>query len=387
MSSRRRTAAGLATALIVLLALPVASPLGPLAGTMTLVLVLPPLAQALVQLGWSGRVARGVARQSATAAVLLPYAAWLAISAALTLDVAAVVAAPVSLELAALNGRGRRMQLWAAIVGSNVGSLLFPFSNLTNLLVVSGTGIGFAAYVEHALAPQLALIIAAGAILAWRARATTRTATPASRGPSEEPSPALPLDRAARYGGLIAAGGALGAILAGLAGGDVAIPFAVTAALLAGLAVGTRRVAPRDLVTSVPMTGVAVVLLAAVTREPALELATGLPSPAALLPGPVAVLVACLVGGSLAALVNNLPAAAFGAVWLVGSPVGLILAFLVGTNVVALATPHGSLATILVRSIAARAGHPLAPRAYVRAAWRYAGLPALAALAAIVLVR
>ena len=59
------------------------------------------------------------------------------------------------------------------------------------------------------------------------------------------------------------------------------------------------------------------------------------------------IVVALVAGGVLSASVNNLPAAAVGAVWLVGSPVSIVVAFLIGMNVAALATPHGSAATML----------------------------------------
>lgn len=70
------------------------------------------------------------------------YATWLAVSATLTLDVAAVVSVPVGLGLAASRNEGSgRHHLGAAILGSNVGSLIFPFSNLTNLILVSTTDV------------------------------------------------------------------------------------------------------------------------------------------------------------------------------------------------------------------------------------------------------
>lgn len=84
------------------------------------------------------------------------------------------------------------------------------------------------------------------------------------------------------------------------------------------------------------------------------------------------IVVALVAGGVLSASVNNLPAAAVGAVWLVGSPVSIVVAFLIGMNVAALATPHGSAATMLARSIGARAGVALPSIEHVRTPRRYA---------------
>ncbi len=98
-------------------------------------------------------------------------------------------------------------------------------------------------------------------------------------------------------------------------------------------------------------------------------------------------MIVAIVGGVLAAVVNNLPAAAFGAAWLgVASPT-LIVAYLVGTNFGSVATPHGSVATILARSSARLRGRETGIRVYLANAWRYAAVTAIAAIAALVAIR
>ena len=164
----------------------------------------------------------------------------------------------------------RAIQLGAAVVGSNVGSLLFPFSNPTNLVLVADTGIGFGAYVRAAAAPQAAAAIAAAAVLTWRWRrhlAAERRAAPARPGQGADaagagrlvdPASATPtrqgLDRLARAGGLVAV--AASAVAVGLQGGDAAPVFAVAAAVVGGLAVAGDRLSPRVLIRSVPADGV-----------------------------------------------------------------------------------------------------------------------------------
>lgn len=97
--------------------------------------------------------------------------------------------------------------------------------------------------------------------------------------------------------------------------------------------------------------------------------------------------VIALVGGLLAATANDLPAAAFGAIWLVGASPEAIVAFLIGTNLIAIGTPHGSLATILCQRLAAREGIRVGTRVYLGTAWRYASAAGLPALGALLLVR
>ncbi|MGH2488040.1 MAG: hypothetical protein ACRDFR_00270 [Candidatus Limnocylindria bacterium] len=107
----------------------------------------PPLALALEAFGWRDRLAIALCRiHRPLLRVLTTYAVRLATSAVLTLDVAAVAEASVGLAVGR-NETERRWQLGGAILGANVGSLLLPFSNLTNPALVSGSGIAFDAYV------------------------------------------------------------------------------------------------------------------------------------------------------------------------------------------------------------------------------------------------
>jgi arsenical pump membrane protein len=367
-------------------------PLGQLAGTMLLIVTLPPLAASLDALGWASIVADGIrrARLSGTRELVAAYVTWLAVSATLTLDVAAVVAVPVGLRLAAgRNERFSRDHLGAAILGSNVGSLLLPFSNLTNLILISATGVSFAAYVAAALVPQLLAAVGVGALLAYRTRrrvarssSSLGTAVPAPEFDGTSPERATQLTL---LGGAAAAVGAISAVVVGFAGGDVAPVFAVATAIVAGCAIASERqgTAPLDLARSIPLGGVAIVAVAAILVGPMAGLAAWVPDPETTLPQIVALPIIAIVGGLLAASLNNLPAAAFGAFWLVGASPEAVVAFLIGTNLIAIGTPHGSLATILCQRLAARRGIHFGTRIYLGAAWRYAsaaGIPALGAL-------
>lgn len=374
---------------LALLASPlVASPLGRLRDPLALVIVLPPLAASLDALGWSGVAAAAIRRaRRPLARVLAAYGIWLVTSALLTLDVAAVAAGSVGPRVAGTREPERDAQIGAGIVGSNVGSLLFPFSNLTNLVLLAGAGIGFGAYVRAALWPQLATAAAAGVVLLWRVRrrlaaSGTGAGHDDSRGTATVATAAL--DARAGLAGLVVVAGSITAITAGFAGGDIAAVLAVTASIVAAIAVDGGRIAPVRLARSIPLAGIAVMLAAAALGGPMTALAAVLPTPGATAPSPMALAGVALVGGLLSAGLNNLPAAAFGAVWLRTADPALVVAYLIGTNVLALVTPHGSLATLLCRSAAARDGHAMGPRPYVAAAWRFALAGSLAALAALV---
>ena len=193
--------------------------------------------------------------------------------------------------------------------------------------------------------------------------------------------PALPPDPHARFAGAVALLGAAGAIVMGLVGGDMAIPFALSSGAITGSAIALGRIGPRDVRHAIPYPALALIVAAAVAAGPISTQTHLVPQPRVDLAG---LALAVLVGGLLASAVNNLPAAAFGAVWLSHGPVAVIVAYLIGTNVAAVATPHGSAATMLVRAGGAHRGSPLSTSAHLRTAWLYAIAGSVAALGFLV---
>ena len=193
---------------------------------------------------------------------------------------------PVGVRLAAgRDERSGRHHVGAAILGSNVGSLLFPFRNLINLILVSATGISFTAYRAAALVPQLLAAVGVGALLVYRTRhrvaelsSFSEAALPAAEFDSNAPKRAT---RLALVGGALAAGGAATAVVVELAGGDVAPVFAVTTAIVAACAISSERqgTRPLDLARSIPPGGVAIVGIAAIAIGPMAGLAALVPDP------------------------------------------------------------------------------------------------------------
>ena len=366
----------------------VAGPLGPLGPPFALLVVLPVLALALESFGWSRAAAMGLRRVGGPVWRLVSaYGVWLGTSALLTLDVSAAAGASVGVEVAGRDPRTRQWHLGAALLGSNTGSLLFPFSNLTNLVLVGAAGIGFASFLATAWLPQVGAALAIGAILAVRARRSGELTPPV--GVTTAPRAAVSDmddaedDRPSLAVGLVALAGAVGSIAFGLGGLDMAIPFALAAALAAAAAVASGRLGGGDLVRPVPFAALALVAVAALLAGPISAVAGLVPHPGDDALGLVLALVA---GGLLAMALNNLPAAAFGGAWLVHAAVPVVVAYLIGTNIAALATPHGSAATMLVRAGGASRGADMPAAAHLRGAWRYALAGSVAALVLLVLV-
>lgn len=389
-----RLALGVATAAgLIVVALAGHAFLGRLGDPFALLVALPPLARALASFGLRDILARRIAAvRTGERRLLAGYALWLGTSALLTLDVAAVAAGSVAMAIGRDHGE-RRWQLGAAVVGSNVGSLLFPFSNLTNLVLVAGSGISLGAWLVAAIPAQIAAGIAGGALLLLRFFAdqdADRDEGPAIEEPPIRYAPArgdprMPGDQATIVAASLAGAVAVVAVVSGLLGGSMVWPFVAGAAVLTGWAVASGRLEPAPLVRRAPLGSFAVLVVAAVLAGPIAWLASLLPGPVDS--GPVTLAVVALVGGVLAALVNNLPAAVFGAAWLgVASPV-LVVAYLVGTNFGSVATPHGSVATTLARSTSRMRGRDAGIRPYLLNAWRYAAVTGVAAIVALAAIR
>jgi arsenical pump membrane protein len=347
--------------------------------------VLPPLALGLEAHGWRDLIASRLGRiRHPVARLLSAYAIWLATSALLTLDVAVVAAASVGVAVAGRDSVERRWQLGGAILGANVGSLLFPFSNLTNLVLVSASGVGLATYVGVAAGPQLAAAVVVGLLLAARSRSALDRARRAGKDSAPEPmSDPAGASGAASWSVAVVLGAVAGAIACGLLAIDVAYPFAAASAALVGAAVVRGRLSGAMVVGSLPVWGLVVVTVAAVFAGPLATAGAAVPGPGA---GVGALLLAVGAGGLLASLANNLPAAAVGAGWLAGAGPGTIVAFLIGTNIAAIVTPYGSVATLLARRIGSSRGVELTSRGYMGGAWRYAGAGTLAAVAVLIAI-
>jgi len=363
-------------------------PIGRLSSPLALLIVLPPLAGALEAFGWRDALAAVFqAIGSSTRRIGAAYTVWIVTSAVLTLDVAAVAAASVGLSVAGEGTEEERWQLGGAVLGANVGSLLFPFSNLTNLLLVAAAGMAFATYVSLAVLPQIAAAVAVGVLLVVRAdRAMGRRIhdppAPDRRSRALDANPAHRTRGAAIAAG-VAVTGASAAVVAGVIGADMAVPFAVSSGMLVFAAVTTNRIAARAAVKSIPLAGVAVIVVAALAGPLISDLAGVLPQPGSDIGGAG---LAFATGAVLALAVNNLPAAALGAIWLAAAPSEAIVAFLIGTNIAVVATPHGSVATMLAHGVGRRHGVIIEASTYLRSAWRYGAVGAGAALVALMLV-
>jgi Na+/H+ antiporter NhaD/arsenite permease-like protein len=280
-------------------------------------------------------------------------------TAAVSLDGAVVLMIPVLLILARRFGAPFAPLFLGAVVVANAASIAVPQGNPTNLVIIDRLGLPAAAFVEHMLAPGLAAaaVCAAGVALTER-RALTAPLLTAARQRT-------PLSDAERHAALSLTLAALVAWTAPMMGVAPWWPFFATVAL----ALACRRGRPRLIVpwsVAVRLGGLLIV-----TQALGLTLRA---SAAAGLPGLLAVAATI---GTASALANNLPVSVYATGLLTaGAPA---YAASVGLAIGSLATPQGSVATLIASQLAG----PDAPPVNVR---RFAPLAAAGGLVAILLL-
>jgi len=263
------------------------------------------------------------------------------LTAVVSLDGAVVLMVPVVLALARRHGAPLGVLFAGVVVVANAASIAVPMGNPTNLVVVERLHLSTTAFVAHMLLPGLAATLVCAAGVALRERGVL-----AAGYRAQARAPAL-LSRAERHAALALAAAALaawGAIAAGVAPWW---PFAAVALLALASEPRARRVRP-----VVPWRlGVQVAGLLVVTGA----LGAHLRAPVTL--GPAGLVGIALSVGAAAALANNLPVSVCIAGLLSAGPSAY--AALIGLGVGSLATPHGSLATLIAAELAgARAPRP-----------------------------
>jgi arsenical pump membrane protein len=281
------------------------------------------------------------------------------VTAVLSLDTTAVMLTPVLLALV------KRLRVPAApyvvlcAFVANVGSLLLPISNLTNLLFADAFRQTFAAFAARMLAPQLVALVTTYLILRWHFRRDLP-----NRFEGENlPDPATVIPNRSYFVVCIAV---LAAVLvcyfiAPLVGLEPYVfAFAASAVLaIAGLLAGRVQVRtalelswdlfPFVMGLFIAVQGLENLGIVGISSGWLAQMSAG--SPQQLLTAACATAIASNI-------VNNLPAALIARSVLLSSHAhtGTVLAALVGADVGPVITPFGSLATMLVLAFARRDG-------------------------------
>jgi arsenical pump membrane protein len=281
------------------------------------------------------------------------------ITAILSLDTTAVMLTPVLLALVKrLKVPAAPYVLLCAFV-ANVGSLLLPISNLTNLLFADAFHQTFAAFAARMIVPQLVALATTYAILRWRFRRVLHSSFDVESLP--EPTSVVPNHPYFLVCVTVLVAVLVCYFLAPLMGLEPYVfAFAASAVLaLAGMANGrvhirfVRELAwdlfPFVIGLFIAVQGLENLGIIGVSSRWLAEMRPG--SPGKLLTAAGATAFASNI-------VNNLPAALIARSVLLRSHahMGTVLASLIGANFGPMITPFGSLATMLVLGFARRDG-------------------------------
>lgn len=306
--------------------------------------------------GLTARLAGALARAGrgrTTALFGLVCATCAVLTAALSLDGAVVVMVPVIAALARSHGAPMRPLLLATVGVANSFSAALPAGNPTNLVVMGRLGISPGGFAARMLLPSLGATLACVGVL-WllERRALAGPYGPMPGGPPPEPTGRARL----ALGALVAAAAA--DWLSPLAGVSPWLP--VTAVAAVALAAARRR--PLLLLPLRLGVQIGSLLVVLDSLRAGLDLASvGIASPTL---GGLGLVAGAVTLG--AALANNLPASAAVAALLTAGPGSY--AALLGLSAGALATPHGSVATLVSLDMSSCSGGAGLARAWAAGA-------------------
>jgi arsenical pump membrane protein len=290
------------------------------------------------------------------------------VTAILSLDTTAVMLTPVMLAVV------KRIRLPAApyivlcAFVANVGSLVLPISNLTNLLFADAFHLTFAAFAARMIAPQLVALVATYAILRWYFR---RELPNCFDGKSLPEAASVVPDRTYFVVSVTVLVVVLvGYFLAPIVGLEpYVIAFAGSGVLvIAGAATGRVRIRTAGELSWDLFPFVVGLFVAVQGLENLGIVAVASHWLADMKPGSPENLLAAAGATALASnIMNNLPAALIARSVLLGSHAHTItiLAALVGADAGPMITPFGSLATMLVLALARREGEEVRTREFV----------------------
>lgn len=324
---------------------------------------------------WAAIVSARRARGDAAALFRNTFVLGALVTIVLSLDTTAVILTPIVIAGARRMGLPAKPHVLLCAIVSNCASLLLPVSNLTNLLFVSAFRIQFAPFVARMLLPQVVVLLVTYAILRRLFRADLRQAfdtahLPAAASAITDP----PLFRASCLVlALVSLGYFVGPPL-GIPVYGVAFAGALVLAVYAAARSGPTRAASWRWLGDVPFgaAGLAAGLFVVVRGVENLGLARLLvPAVGRLASRPLWLSLPVAAGATAVAsnAVNNLPATltARSILQQAHAPGPLILAALVGADVGPNITIVGSLATVLVLTVARARGEPVGARDLLRA--------------------
>ncbi|UPK73533.1 arsenic transporter [Nocardioidaceae bacterium SCSIO 66511] len=274
-------------------------------------------------------------------------------SVALSLDTTVVLLTPALAIAARRIGQGARAYEFISVRMANSASLLLPVSNLTNLLAISATGLGYLQWAWLMLPVWLCAVVLECVVVRL---AFGRTVEP-TRLPATPPSPPdVARTKLTRAAALVVVLVLVGFVAGSYVGIQPVWVAATGAVLLALVVVRKRPVAARTLAASAGLPFAyfvmcwGIVVAAVAQTDLVREVETRLPSGSGL----GSLIGLALIAMVAANLLNNLPATLLLVPLVAPGGTVAVLAVIVGVNVGSNLTYAGSLANLLWRKVVRR---------------------------------
>lgn len=291
------------------------------------------------------------------------------VTATMSLDITIILITPILFALTRRRNLDPAPFLFACVFVANIGSLILPVSNLTNLLLVNRLNLSFADFVRVMWLPNTVALATTLAMLLWLFRHQLRYVDVPADG-IETIVPGVASERWRRLVGVAMVAVIVGLAVAGFTEQPIWIPAAVGGLALTLSAALSKRLTVQhvlhDFGLSLFVFVISMTMLVQAFSAHVLQNFT-LPIPEIL-----SQQIAGSVGISALAsnVINNVPATVIAGELLVAVPEGsqevMAYAALVGANIGPALTTYGSLATMLWLSIIRKRGTPVSTSRYMK---------------------
>lgn len=292
------------------------------------------------------------------------------VTATMSLDITIILITPILYAVTRRRGIDPVPYLFACVFVANIGSLILPVSNLTNLLLVNRLELPFSDFVQVMWLPNTVALATTLLMFLWLFRNQLSVLPETEITGSQEIVPGVAGGQWRRLVGLVLAMVIAGLLVVGFLEQPIWIPAAAGAIVLLAATVLTRRITIEDVVRDLSLSlfvfVIAMTMIVQAINTHVLQSAE-IPIPAS---AEGQIVAGVLMAGIASNVINNVPATVIAGEVLIGIPSGprevMAYAALIGANIGPALTTYGSLATMLWLSLLRKRGTRLSTGMYMR---------------------
>lgn len=290
------------------------------------------------------------------------------VTATMSLDITIILMTPILFAVTRRRGIDPIPFLFACAFVANIGSLILPVSNLTNLLLVNRLDMQFADFVQVMWLPNTVALATTLIMFLWLFR--RQLSVEKLTDPLVRTVPGVASESWRRSVGAVLVAVILGLMVAGFSEQPIWIPAAVGAVVLVLASIITRRITLEDVVRDLSLSlFVFVIAMTMLVEAINAHILTNVSTP---VPGSLSsqIAVGVLMSAAASNVINNVPATVIAGELLSSVPSGprevMAYAALVGANIGPALTTYGSLATMLWLSLIRKRGTQVSTGMYMR---------------------